>query len=290
MGILSNSPLSILGDSYKLQKDGLQYSFGVPQGCIVRNTFLEWQEPDEKSPEPARQSRPVENAQGPLRRARSCPREIEMSKIRPLAHDAQNGENCEHYCRRDALSASAPATPAYAWGDSDQEKAWQEGEPFAPTRNSSPESYTQGQGQQQKAQKSRGGGTSLVLRGLPFNVTEADVMAFIEQAGCAKALARNDSITLLTNQQGRPSGFAELQLNRASDFWEVQEKLHMQRLGTRYVEALPPRGGKAGWGMSTTRQVKRDSWRRVKGQPQPGDGSTRWHQANNQASEWAGYF
>jgi hypothetical protein len=265
MGILNNSPFSFLGnDSIKAEKDGLQGYFGVPQGCIVRNTFLEWQESepssDQVSCELSGKCPEPKPAEARLRRAQSCPQEIMMSTIRPLLEEGQHGRN---------FSSSAPATPANTL-DYDQEQ------PATPKDGSE-------NGQQKSQKKSGAAGTSLVLRGLPFNATEADVMAFIEQAGCAYALARNDPINLLSNQQGRPSGFAEIHLSRSTDFWEVQEKLHNRVIGTRYVEALPPRG-KSGWGASPASRhaTKRDSWRRVKGQN--GD-AARWNQSAS--AEWA---
>lgn len=264
MGILNNSPFSFLGnDSIKAEKDGLQGYFGVPQGCIVRNTFLEWQESepssDQVSCELSGKCPEPKPAEARLRRAQSCPQEIMMSTIRPLLEEGQHGRN---------FSSSAPATPANTL-DYDQDQ------PATPKDSEN--------GQQKSQKKSGAAGTSLVLRGLPFNATEADVMAFIEQAGCAYALARNDPINLLSNQQGRPSGFAEIHLSRSTDFWEVQEKLHNRVIGTRYVEALPPRG-KSGWGASPASRhaTKRDSWRRVKGQS--GD-AARWSQSAS--AEWA---
>jgi hypothetical protein len=84
-------------------------------------------------------------------------------------------------------------------------------------------------------------GTSfLVLRGLPFTVTKEDIISFIQGAGAYQSLTE-DPVSLLSNRQGRPSGFAEVKLAHASDFWDVHEKLHMQRLGGRYIEVLPPR-------------------------------------------------
>jgi len=108
---------------------------------------------------------------------------------------------------------------------------------------------------------------AIVLRGLPFNVTEADVLDFVEDAGAIKSLAPSRPILLLQNKQGRPSGFAEVHLNKHANFREVQEMLHMQQLGNRYVEALPPRhGGRFGAAASArhggTKNGNRDTWRR----------------------------
>merc|ERR1719401_713366 len=112
----------------------------------------------------------------------------------------------------------------------------------------------------------------MILRGLPFNVTEADVKTFIEEAGASKMLALVERpISLLSNPQGRPSGFAEVQLDKCANYWEVHEKLNMQRLGGRYIEVLTSRGGKTssnGWGTPSSsrhsgdRGKRRDPWRR----------------------------
>jgi len=84
--------------------------------------------------------------------------------------------------------------------------------------------------------------SSVVLRGLPFNVTEEEVLAFVEKAGVScDVLAPENIVVLLANAQGRPSGFAEIRLARGVDFSDVRVRLHMQHLRGRYIEALPPR-------------------------------------------------
>jgi RNA recognition motif-containing protein len=81
---------------------------------------------------------------------------------------------------------------------------------------------------------------TLILRGLPFNVTEGEVRTFIKEAGVSRYLSPEDgAVSLITNMQGRPSGYAELQLAKATDYWEVRPKLHMRYFGQRYVEVLP---------------------------------------------------
>jgi len=276
---LSNSPYGFLANNFsndcsEAEKENIQGYIGVPEGCVVRNTFLEWQEPAEEkiasgADLPATvERRPLETK----RRARSCPREFMSWTSRSLTQEAQHGsEERDQPLGGEVTSKSEPATPAN-FDEAHERASPFEGAPFSPT-----------DGNQQKAHKNRTVGASIVLRGLPFNVTEADVMDFIVQAGCAKAIAKNDPITLLSNQQGRPSGFAEIQLNRPNEFWEVQEKLHMQRLGTRYVEALPPRG-KGAWGASPASRhtAKRDPWRRLKGQ-------AAWHQSGTPSPEWNCY-
>jgi hypothetical protein len=113
--------------------------------------------------------------------------------------------------------------------------------------------------------------SSFVLRGLPFDVTEDDVVSFIEQLGAADAVSSIQPVSLVTNPQGKPSGFAEVNLSKTSSFHEIQEKLHMQRLGGRYVEVLPPfgKGKPSPWKTAAYRNNrwsegnKRDSWRQM---------------------------
>jgi hypothetical protein len=113
--------------------------------------------------------------------------------------------------------------------------------------------------------------SSMVLRGLPFDATEADVVAFINQHGAADALAPLEPVSLAANPQGKPSGFAEVHLNSHANFLEVQGKLHNQRLGERYIEVLPPNGrGKASpWKSPAHRSNRwndgnrRDTWRQM---------------------------
>jgi len=128
----------------------------------------------------------------------------------------------------------------------------------------------------QKSQKGSAPGkqlaTSLILRGLPFNCTVDDVVSFIEQAGALEFLAPVlKPIALLSNPQGRPSGFAEVQLIKTANYHEVFGKLNMQTLGGRYIEVLTPRGNKAvHWATTSSRQGvgggkqrdQKDSWRR----------------------------
>jgi len=94
----------------------------------------------------------------------------------------------------------------------------------------------------------------LVLRGLPFTITEAAVLKFIKSKGVeASDLAGRDAVVLLM-ERGRPSGFAEIYLAPTADAKRVKQCLHMQYLGGRYVEALPPKAD---------RKVKNVTWRQV---------------------------
>jgi len=86
---------------------------------------------------------------------------------------------------------------------------------------------------------------SVILRGLPFNVTKDDVLGFVLQAGVPlESLAQKEAVTLLANAQCRPSGFAEVRLAHGVDFRGVRARLHMQYLRGRYIEAFPSKAGR----------------------------------------------
>lgn len=118
-----------------------------------------------------------------------------------------------------------------------------------------------------------GSSSMLVLRGLPFNATEGDVIDLVERAGASWALADPQSeagplVKILANAQGRPSGFAELRLVSPGVFWDAKKALHMQRMGERYVEAIPPRPEPRERGAGKVpghhgSKSKREQWRRV---------------------------
>jgi len=95
----------------------------------------------------------------------------------------------------------------------------------------------------------------IVLRGLPFNVTEEEVLAFIHKAGVPREfLAPWGAVALLANAYGRPSGFAEVRLAHCANLRDVRVQLHMQHLRGRYIEVLPPKPTR-----KTT--AKRQAWR-----------------------------
>lgn len=85
--------------------------------------------------------------------------------------------------------------------------------------------------------------TSLMLRGVPVNADESEVLSFVENCGVSHdELAQTRGVVLCANATGRPSGFAEVHLSRGADFWKVRQRLHMQRFFRgRYIIALPPR-------------------------------------------------
>lgn len=137
------------------------------------------------------------------------------------------------------------------WQEPEQdESAWAVAEWSEPTSK----------GREQKG-RARGTPTFLVLRGLPFNSTEAEIRSFVENCGVhSDDLSADGGVVLLANAQGRPSGFAEVHLARAADFWQIQQLLHKQNLGGRYVEALEPRPARKPGGGSSRRSGKQ--WRR----------------------------
>jgi len=84
------------------------------------------------------------------------------------------------------------------------------------------------------------------LRGLPFRATVAEIKVFLGEH--ARNLASTDSaITLLLTRDGRPSGFARVQLTSPEAAKACREELHKQPMGDRYVEVLEcnERAGKA---------------------------------------------
>jgi len=255
------------------------HAYGIPEGCVVRNTFLEWQEcgGDGAYVDAALAPRVLMH-----RRALSCPEdlvttlpstleEVQGSRTgspstpcalgRPhLVVRANSSGDCECY-DNSPLRANGPSRSIEATSQSQDTRGdlRYEGSQNSiavekPLEEDASALYAGGRSpnnRNQKSQKNRANGTSLVLRGLPFNVSEDDVAAFIDHAGALQDLAPGKPIVLLNNAQGRPSGFAEVNLNRAADFWQVRQKLHMQRLGGRYIEALPPRNASKSFGGTT---------------------------------------
>jgi len=83
----------------------------------------------------------------------------------------------------------------------------------------------------------------LLLRGLPFSVDELQLANFIDQMCGPGCLSPDPTpISLLRNQQNRPSGFADVYLSADTDPHYVREKIHLQRLGGRYIEVLSSGG------------------------------------------------
>jgi hypothetical protein len=295
-GILEGSAnLKSKPDQESCGKDPV-FTVGIPKGCVVRNTFLEWQEEDAEgdglSPcfEGSGGGSPLGAPCTPTRRrARSAAAAL----VRPVPEeDSLSTCNTHPAWQQQQDVAGGYATPSqmvgeyHQWQHVQQEESPYPGEDGAaagrpeagrhPYRapaggggrrergggmfqqqqtasqgDSQPGDTTGGRGEGKVARSSRekrmSSGASLMLRGLPFSATEEDVVEFIEQMGASDTLAPGHSVSLLINSQGRPSGFAEVQLAKASMFWEVQEKLHMQRLGGRYIEALAPQKTPGKW-------------------------------------------
>lgn len=268
-------------------------AYAVPQGCIVRNTFLEWQEGEVESTrgltadsKPARPNRNKINRT--LLRSQSCPEQALNTAIY-VDHEegicpprrSKTGNNLQYvesvqspvqqpakYLSDNNLDVQAgwpncsdvneSGTSGSANDDDfaegghavDENTSWNKNRNYedsldGPWKSRSPKASrrdNKGKGRDAWSVQTPANSTTMTLRGLPFSLSEADLLHFIEEAGVSKYdLARDRPCSLLQNPQGRPSGFAEIQLASGADFWEVREKIHMQRLGGRYIEALAPR-------------------------------------------------
>jgi len=283
---------------------------GIPRGCVVRNTFLEWLDWDNDDISCQGESDDLADAVACCRpkqsRSKSCPgkpinvtvletcsQQRDLAVIpsehlddeQPFTAKAASGDlprsraqtsidgpkegaavarSAAVLCRGAKLPRHQPSCANSVSTDHDAEPSGGNAEDTAPWNLSGGRNPNlRGAA---RNQKSSGCQQAIILRGLPFNVTEADVLDFVEDAGASKSLAPSQPIFLLQNAQGRPSGFAEVQLNKNAHFWEVQKLLHMQRLGNRYIEALPLRhGGRFGGAASARHGTKggnRDAWRR----------------------------
>jgi len=243
-------------------------AFGIPEGCIVRNTFIE---------------RPDFSAEGSPRSARSCPEEA-LSSFGVCGIETAPSES-EGSTRSPAtdeeaeidgsvgpktappvfssLSATAAAweVPTWQWwSDMPDESFYQSAWPPSqqdmwdvmsqpPTLADTPRTENS---------KSASDPTSLVLRGLPFTTSESEIKLFLERAGVgSKDVLKEVGIVLLSNPQGRATGFAEIHLAHGAHFAHVREKIHMQQLGGRYIEVLPPRQARKRAGGSASRRASR---------------------------------
>lgn len=290
--------------------------FGVPAGCVVRNTFIEWQESDCDSSGPQRVRTPL--APG-LRRVRSCPPESiaatlnfledgESTICRTLScttspqhrdmdphsegirlnakgtsrslGDLPDAETPQHLSvtkSRDVGSQGSGQQIGYGLNsvklptggvpghfkpyekESEESMCHDEGHSPQTSSGRSPMSFIESRSTQRASRNRPSQWSSLVLRGLPFNITEADIAAFIEQHGVSGDLAPGRPISLMTTPQGKSSGFAEVQLNMHANYPEIEQKLHMQCIGERYIEVLPPqaRGKFGSWKPPTSRRDPR---------------------------------
>lgn len=260
---------AIFSDWKSSEESGFVY--GVPEGCVVRNTFLEWQDTGAGAVFPADEVTETHSkvASTRQRRSQSCPAETSThipdmdtcngsesldSTRSPTTEDGREREDMEG-----GITAESPqsqsALPWQPYPEQD-EGNWKSQSAWSPTSQNG-----------RNKGRALASPTSLVLRGLPFNVTGPEIFKFVGQAGVSRDdLAPEGGVVLLTNVQGRPSGFAEVHLAAGADFWDVRQKLHMQRLGGRYVEALPPRPTRKPGGGSKSGGRDRDQrnvWKRT---------------------------
>jgi len=246
------------------QAEGLYSAYGVPPGCIVRNTFLEWQEHILEGPTVGQKNDKIEvhqqnGGRRKMRRSRSCPELFLM--LSSGSEETESEEATTPVLQRSQTTGMYPnserygATQANNSEDSPEEEEGWDGQHWSQNGRRTSHQYEDWKGSRSaKARRDSQGGKGkaawgavqnpLVLRGLPFTVTEAEVYAFLEEMGAKDWIAPN-AVKLLTTQQGRPSGFAEIYLAKSAYYWEVQQKLHFQYFGNRYVEVLPPRAASA---------------------------------------------
>lgn len=243
---------AILSDWKSSEESG--FVRGVPEGCVVRNTFLEWQDAGAglvlRAGAVTEAHSKVESMR--QRRSQSCPAETSThigdpdtcngsesldSTRSPTTEDGQEREDMDGGIIGADLLQSQSALPWPPCPEQD-EGNWRSQSAWTPQSAWSPPSKNG----RNKGRALTSSSTSLVLRGLPFNVSEPEILKFVVQAGVNRDdLAPAGGVVLVANFEGRPSGFAEVHLAPGADFWDVRQKLHMQRLGGRYIEALPPR-------------------------------------------------
>lgn len=77
----------------------------------------------------------------------------------------------------------------------------------------------------------------LRLRGLPFSASKDDIMEFFKDFGLPE-----DSIHIIMNSEGRPSGEAYAEFESAEDSKAAMIKDRMT-LGSRYIELFPSSHG-----------------------------------------------
>lgn len=77
------------------------------------------------------------------------------------------------------------------------------------------------------------------LRGLPFSMSVQDVLAFFSQYDVSDRIADGpQAAQLLPKANGRPSGQARVQMRTRYDAEVVQQALHNQWIGGRYIEVF----------------------------------------------------
>jgi len=83
------------------------------------------------------------------------------------------------------------------------------------------------------------GGATMRLRGLPYQSTEQDVLAFFAQHDVVDRIDdRPKAVCLLTRSNGRPSGSAIVSMRDRSDAELAQRILNGQWMGNRYIEVF----------------------------------------------------
>lgn len=278
--------------SAALQQFCSKATFGVPKGCIVRNTFLQWQfyeiqTKEEGTSDNEHQVIYLDHAEPSVKRSHSCP-------VFPGSAGSLVQQSLPEATARNCHDAKEPFKTEMSWADQmadltgsttsgGEDDTLEVSQDFPELSDSTPSNnkpktqsrwdldddwrspVSRDTQRRLRARESKSGrskaqvsSNTLVLRGLPFNVTEAEVYDFIEEVGAKRYLAHIDNpVNLLTNAQGKPSGFAEVHVGRTSDMAEVRGKIHNKYFGNRYIEVLPYRSEK-----HERFSDRRGSWRR----------------------------
>lgn len=80
--------------------------------------------------------------------------------------------------------------------------------------------------------------SSVQLRGLPFRASIEDVRTFLGEHAKYLNPEKNPNICLLSNRDGRPSGFARVFFANPQAAHKCKDALHRKQMGDRYVEVL----------------------------------------------------
>ena len=101
--------------------------------------------------------------------------------------------------------------------------------------------------------------SSVQLRGLPFRASTEDVRTFLGEHANYLSTEKNPNICLLSNRDGRPSGFARVFFTSPQAAHKCKDALHRKQMGDRYVEVLASdrnRSRKKAQGLATTTEEK----------------------------------
>ncbi|CAK9019705.1 unnamed protein product [Durusdinium trenchii] len=85
---------------------------------------------------------------------------------------------------------------------------------------------------------------SVQLRGLPFRASIEDVKGFLGDHAKYLNPEKKLNICLLSNRDGRPSGFARIFFVSPQAAYKCKDALHRKQMGDRYVEVLATDRGK----------------------------------------------